>query len=250
MIKENRTSKYLLYAIGEIVLVVIGILIALSINNRNIEKQERNEEIKTLENLRTDFKNTIKELNELEYIINTAMTNIRIIFSIIETKKNPYSDKELDTILLRAKIPPTYNGQTGTLDMLFNSGKVNIISNNKIKNLLISWPGLVSDMTEEELILQNLSYNQHSTIAFQYLSSSNIVKTLKYRNIPFQTFPKGSFISDYDAFFRDNIVENLMAQKMTLLMLIEYGSDLLTNVAKEIVNEIDNELKTNKKFNQ
>ena len=35
MIKENKVSKYLLYAIGEIILVVIGILIALSINNWN-----------------------------------------------------------------------------------------------------------------------------------------------------------------------------------------------------------------------
>ncbi|MBT8306228.1 MAG: hypothetical protein KJN85_04770, partial [Maribacter sp.] len=36
---ENRTGKYLLYAIGEIVLVVIGILIALQINNWNEEKK-------------------------------------------------------------------------------------------------------------------------------------------------------------------------------------------------------------------
>ena len=44
MIKENKASKYLLYAIGEIALVVIGILIALSINNWNennkLEKKE------------------------------------------------------------------------------------------------------------------------------------------------------------------------------------------------------------------
>lgn len=38
LIRENRFSKYLLYAIGEIVLVVIGILIALQINNWNEEK--------------------------------------------------------------------------------------------------------------------------------------------------------------------------------------------------------------------
>jgi len=40
MIKENRASKYLLYAIGEIVLVVIGILIALSINNWNEKNKD------------------------------------------------------------------------------------------------------------------------------------------------------------------------------------------------------------------
>ena len=43
MVKENRVSKYILYAIGEIVLVVIGILIALSINNWNEQKKNRRE---------------------------------------------------------------------------------------------------------------------------------------------------------------------------------------------------------------
>ncbi|MGB5318748.1 DUF6090 family protein [Eudoraea sp.] len=40
LLKENNLSKYLLYAIGEIVLVVIGILIALQINNWNQENKE------------------------------------------------------------------------------------------------------------------------------------------------------------------------------------------------------------------
>jgi uncharacterized membrane protein len=41
LLMENKTGKYLKYAIGEIVLVVIGILIALSINNFNNSRQER-----------------------------------------------------------------------------------------------------------------------------------------------------------------------------------------------------------------
>ncbi|MBN4070271.1 hypothetical protein JYT76_01185 [Olleya sp. AH-315-F22] len=57
MIKENRTSKYLLYAIGEIVLVVIGILIALQINNWN-EKKNQNALVNTyLKNFVEDLKN-------------------------------------------------------------------------------------------------------------------------------------------------------------------------------------------------
>ena len=44
LLTENKFSKYLLYAIGEIILVVIGILIALQINNANELKKQRNEE--------------------------------------------------------------------------------------------------------------------------------------------------------------------------------------------------------------
>ncbi len=45
LLNEGKTSKYLKYAIGEIVLVVIGILIALSINNNNEAKKERTKDI-------------------------------------------------------------------------------------------------------------------------------------------------------------------------------------------------------------
>ena len=54
LIMENKTSKYLKYAIGEIVLVVIGILIALSLNNWNEHRKENLKETKLVEQLLND----------------------------------------------------------------------------------------------------------------------------------------------------------------------------------------------------
>ena len=45
MLTENKFSKYLLYAIGEIVLVVIGILIALQVNNLNEVEKVKDKEV-------------------------------------------------------------------------------------------------------------------------------------------------------------------------------------------------------------
>ncbi|MEH6779908.1 DUF6090 family protein, partial [Maribacter arcticus] len=50
LLTENKFSKYLLYAIGEIILVVIGILIALSINNWNENRKQKLNDIKFLSN--------------------------------------------------------------------------------------------------------------------------------------------------------------------------------------------------------
>ena len=55
LLKENRFTRYLVYAIGEIVLVVIGILIALQINNGNDLRKARGREVKYLENIKTDL---------------------------------------------------------------------------------------------------------------------------------------------------------------------------------------------------
>ncbi|WP_424286426.1 DUF6090 family protein, partial [Eudoraea sp.] len=52
---ENKTGKYFKYAIGEIVLVVIGILIALQINNWNESSKQRIEEVRLLEKVSIDL---------------------------------------------------------------------------------------------------------------------------------------------------------------------------------------------------
>ena len=61
--EKNKTGKYLKYAIGEIVLVIIGILIALSINNWNANRKLKSEEQNLLKDLRIEIKNNIDELS-------------------------------------------------------------------------------------------------------------------------------------------------------------------------------------------
>lgn len=77
LLTENRLSKYLLYAIGEILLVVIGILIALQINTWNQEKISKDKEVKVLREIRSDL------LSNRTIVQNTIdvleKTNVRII---------------------------------------------------------------------------------------------------------------------------------------------------------------------------
>jgi len=61
---ENKNSKYIKYAIGEIVLVVIGILIALQINNWNESRKERQQEKAILYQLNIDFQSNLKQLDQ------------------------------------------------------------------------------------------------------------------------------------------------------------------------------------------
>lgn len=62
LLTENRFSKYLLYAIGEIILVVIGILIALSINNWNEKRKISELETRVLTEISEDLADDIRSL--------------------------------------------------------------------------------------------------------------------------------------------------------------------------------------------
>jgi len=67
-ISENKFSKYLLYAIGEIVLVVIGILIALSINNWNENNKNAHWEQRFLNDLKNELDSDQIQLNTIYQI--------------------------------------------------------------------------------------------------------------------------------------------------------------------------------------
>ena len=66
LISEGKTGKYIKYAVGEIILVVIGILIALSINNWDEQRKQNNEEIYILNQLKVEFKADSIKINTLE----------------------------------------------------------------------------------------------------------------------------------------------------------------------------------------
>ena len=61
LLSENKFSKYLLYAVGEIILVVIGILIALQINNNNEARKEKALEKELINLLISDLEEKRKE---------------------------------------------------------------------------------------------------------------------------------------------------------------------------------------------
>ena len=99
MLTENKFSKYLIYAIGEIVLVVIGILIALSINNWNENIKSKNElkniydEVKL--NLKSDLLNiedVIKQYEQLDLRLEKMITEEYSSIVLDSINANNYSD--------------------------------------------------------------------------------------------------------------------------------------------------------------
>jgi hypothetical protein len=76
LLTENKFSKYLLYAIGEIGLVVIGILIALSINNWNEENKGNSLKSTYIKSLKSDLEIDMIFLNsEIEFLQNDLTKN-------------------------------------------------------------------------------------------------------------------------------------------------------------------------------
>ena len=132
LLSENKFSKYLIYAIGEIVLVVIGILIALQINNLNEEKKNREFEKEILIQIQENI--NIDKL-ALKHIVNDfskAITSSEKILQSDVSDKNKDSIKIwLGNIIMFDRFQPLTNAYE-----VIKSKGLDKISNKKLRFLL------------------------------------------------------------------------------------------------------------------
>lgn len=244
----GRIGNYLKYAIGEIVLVVFGILIALQINNWNENRKQRKEEIETLNNIKSDFANTIIEFEENNDFRERIIKTTRELYTIIHTKQNNYSNRQLDSLMSDLFINPTYNGQSETLNILFNSGKINIISNDSIKNALVLWPQQVEDITEDEIYSSNILFNNLQPIVKRYVSLYDIYNSINFKGYKlFSNTTKSTFNVDYNGLFNDQEFEGTLSARELPLSISLIQTKELIETAKNIIRLIDDDRKNLKK---
>ena len=176
-----ETGKYLRYAVGEIVLVVIGILIALQVNNWNEYRKEKVEEKKILLSLHNEISNN---LESLQVVIEEKNKIIDVNQYIIDNSgKNGEwkSMKPLDSLMNYISLSGwIFFLQNGVLNEIINSGKLLLIENDLIKNEIASLPQLLSLMIEEDRQYR-LDLHQYF---LPFLSKNyNLIELTKYRDL-------------------------------------------------------------------
>jgi hypothetical protein len=146
LVTENRVSKYALYALGEILLVVIGILIALQINNWNEERMERNQEQAILRQLRIEFKTNLEQLDEKMESKRLLIRSVRRILDYVdhpELRKRDSLDYFLGWTTPFSTFDPIEND-------LASSGSLRLIRSDSLKLLLSLWTSNIKDVQEDD----------------------------------------------------------------------------------------------------
>lgn len=125
-------ARYMRYAIGEIALVVIGILIALQINNWNEGRKERVLEKKYLESLLIDLN---RDRIQLSWRIESLEWHVKMRNYMLENVEENDIEKSLD-YYITIGTALQFNAETPTYDDLKASGNLNSIQNKKVKDLM------------------------------------------------------------------------------------------------------------------
>jgi hypothetical protein len=203
---ENKFSKYIFYAVGEIVLVMIGILLALPVNNWNEIRKTNKQEIELLQSLHKEFK-----FNEIE--LNRSIEKAQIIQKKSETLlKNTgtheikLSRHESDSLISTGLLGIiTYDASGGILEDIINSGKIHILKNDELKNILSNWGGILNDVKEDE----TWAVNERNTITLPFLFRNS-----NYTNISagmnYITDITSGFDTDYRDIYKLQEFENIV----------------------------------------
>ena len=142
---QNRVAKYLRYAIGEILLVMIGILIALQINNWNEEQKKDKRRIELIENIITDFETSksrlLVSLNETESAIQTGKRYLN--YALLE--KNKVSIDTLQNLGKHAFLKILFKPAIASYETALNTGDFGLIKSRRLTEAISEFMNATED---------------------------------------------------------------------------------------------------------
>lgn len=133
LLSEGKKRKYFKYAIGEIILVVIGILIALQINNWNENQKNKQLETVYLKELLEDFETNLKKSNEITGRIHRMFPKLITLLEQSALEKPTLPLDSLNKAFALINHMPTYTSTDRVYNNLIGSGDFKLISNRELK---------------------------------------------------------------------------------------------------------------------
>ena len=242
LMETGKTSRYLKYAIGEIVLVVIGILIALSINNWNENRKINKEEVLVLNSLHEDLE-LAKKQSDTNILTEQRLKKALIFLINFQSNKSELKKSmDLDSVFNHGLWSlggdlPVINAYSDYK----NTGKIGLIKNKELRK----------KFTDLEMSLNQLKEMTKDRMTVQQIRIDNIAENeinfilLTKRSIP-ELNIENEIMNDYNVALNNFSTRNLLTIKLRMTDdVILFNEDLKLEIFN-IMTLIDTELNNKK----
>jgi len=194
--RAGKPLKYMRYAIGEIVLVVFGILIALSINNWNEERKDRNKEKVILVNLLSDLitnRVLIKEgFNDYDKKISLSYK----MANLFGQNLNKENIADFDSILNWSAEYTSIELIKTSIITLGTSDRLELLQNEMLKQQIVRYPTYIALYKEREDLVRSIVINEMRPNIEKHISIQNFLGIQE------------SFKSDYSELLNSRQISN------------------------------------------
>ena len=224
LLSQNRVTRYLVYALGEIFLVVIGILIALAINNWNEEVKNQKREKTFFTNLQEDLKADSIRLQELHNTLQTAVL-YKQVFS------NQIYGKQSNRDSLNSNFKSQYNilvdfiPNSTSMDELTSGNGLGLISNSLLRRRIV---GLYN--TYDDLILKLKIGQEKGQAVVNYVSQ-------KVKNINQLTQEEIDQLLEDPFYVNQTFMNFLVTQLEAITATQQNCNETLALIRKELAND-------------
>ncbi|MGB8705415.1 MAG: DUF6090 family protein [Gillisia sp.] len=204
---ESKVKNYMLYALGEIILVVIGILMALQINNWNEERKTIKEEQQLLVSISEEFKANLVILNQAKQMNDNIIARASGVGEYTGPHLDNFDEKKLSALMVGAfKYEARFIPNQGTINEIINSGKLSVLSNNDLRKAISAWQSALEMVKNQENyvvsrrdIAHAYFLNKGNFRRHLYLINEAIIKVTPSR------FPNNDFQFLEDESFESNL---------------------------------------------
>jgi hypothetical protein len=205
LLQKNQVTRYLAYAVGEILLVVIGILIALQINTWNENQKNKSKEELIIKNLHLEFQKNKEKLRVSIQHHQAILGSTQQIMDLIAESDPDLNTHNLDSLLAQSIDYLDFSPSQSVLSDLISSGNLNLISSEQLRTLIFDWGTVVEEKKEAFDTLDEINQSLMLTYLVKNFSMKNIDNygLLKWNE-------KSNFKPDIKMLLQDMEFENIM----------------------------------------
>lgn len=208
LLKDNKTGAYLKYAIGEILLVVIGILIALQVNNWNEGRKQAFQNRQYLTTLSAEIENNIENLTAYEKKLKEQADSTYYYLELVNGDIQPSGTR---IVRLTSEVGPilSISITKSVISNLSASGILESVQDEELKRLLPSITKSYEDIEKSYataydhwINLLRPYYNEHGDLLKMYS------KTSRYK------LPESGYSPDINAFYKNRYFSGLLSIRL------------------------------------
>ena len=227
LMEKNKTGKYFKYAIGEITLVVIGILIALQINNWNEQRKTRNSEISYIHSIINDLKGDSETIRFIVENTKEKIANNELLMSQLRSFDTITDSRPLFTLMRDNVGFVDFKAQDHTIETLKNSGNIEILNSEFIRTGLQSYYDTVEVIYIQQNLMNKSTTESNRANFFNYLEcDKGIINNIK---VPFDDRAKANlpeayaYLNHWVALLNGyaNVLNNLNNKNIQLVELMQ-----------------------------
>ena len=176
LINEGKTSRYVRYAVGEFLLIVAGILVALQIQTWNEERKLEQQRQELIENLKVDFMANLQNLNEITIRVEEVLNELDTYLAVAGKDTSGLDFEELQALTHSGFRGVDFRPALSTYKTALSTGSYGLLMDNKLKELFINFENHYEEFEEMAAIHNEMNFIGEIAELRQNLGSLRVLR--------------------------------------------------------------------------